>query len=51
MKVQVLNTSPSSTADYPVQLNDITNVYTSDVIATNGTVHVINGFLTTNLPQ
>jgi len=51
MKIQVINTSPSNTSDYPIQLNDILNVYTSSILATNGTVHVINGYLTTNLPQ
>jgi len=50
-KIQVINTSPSNTSDYPVQLNDVLNVYTSSILATNGTVHVINGYLTTNIPQ
>jgi hypothetical protein len=51
MKIQVINTSPSNTSDYPIQLNDILNVYTSSILATNGAVHVINGYLTTNIPQ
>jgi len=51
MKIQVINTSPSNTSDYPIQLNDVLNVYTSSILATNGTVHVINAYLTTNLPQ
>jgi hypothetical protein len=51
MYVQVVNSSPSNTSDYPIQLNDNLNVYTSSILATNGTVHVINGFLSTNIPQ
>ena len=51
IKIQVINSSPSNTSDYPIQLNDVLNVYTSSILATNGTVHVINGFLTTNQPQ
>jgi len=51
MKIQILNSSPSNTSDYPIQLNDILNVYTSSILATNGTVHVINAYLTTNQPQ
>jgi hypothetical protein len=51
MLIQVVNSSPSNTSDYPIQLNDNLNVATSSILATNGTVHVINGFLSTNLPQ
>jgi hypothetical protein len=51
MYIQVVNSSPSNTSDYPIQLNDVLNVYTSSILATNGTVHVINGFLSTNIPQ
>ncbi|MFT3827162.1 MAG: hypothetical protein QM731_24765 [Chitinophagaceae bacterium] len=51
MKIQVVNSSPSNTSDYPVQLNDVLNVATSSILATNGTVHVIAGYLTTNIPQ
>jgi hypothetical protein len=49
--IQVLNSSPSSQSDYPIQLNGNLNVSTSSILATNGTIHVINGFLNTNLPQ
>ncbi|SJZ46356.1 hypothetical protein [Sediminibacterium ginsengisoli] len=48
MQMQVLNSSPSNTSDYPIQLNTVLNVQTSSILATNGSVHVINGFLTTN---
>lgn len=51
MKIQILNSSPSNTSDYPIQLNDVLNVTTSSILATNGTVHVINAYLTTNIPQ
>jgi hypothetical protein len=51
MIFQVLNSSPSNTSDYPLQLNGNLNVATSSILATNGTVHVINGFLSTNIPQ
>lgn len=63
IKIQVLNSSPSNTSDYPVQLNDYLNVVTSDLFAygyDNGgagslvnnsvTVHVIDRFLPTNIP-
>ncbi len=51
MKIQVVNSSPSNTSDYPIQLNDVLNVTTSSILATNGTLHVINAYLTTNIPQ
>lgn len=50
MIMQILNSSPGNTSDYPVRLNDALNVYTSSILATNGTVHVIHAFLTTNQP-
>ncbi|WP_207535300.1 hypothetical protein [Desertivirga arenae] len=51
MTLQVLNSSPSNTSDYPVQLNGVRNVRTSSLLATNGVVHVIDRFLTTTVPQ
>jgi hypothetical protein len=51
MTIQVLNSSPSNTSDYPIQLNGIRNVRTSSIQATNGTIHAIDRFLTTTLPQ
>jgi hypothetical protein len=50
MSIQVLNSSPSNTSDYPIQLNGYLNVTTSSILATNGTLHVINSYLNTNLP-
>lgn len=61
MLIEVINTSPSNTSDYPIRLNNYLNVRTSDLIAdgydSNGTliknsvvVQVIDRFLTTNMP-
>jgi hypothetical protein len=50
MKIKVLNSSPSNTSDYPIQLNNVVNVRTSSLLATNGTIHVIDRFLTTTVP-
>lgn len=49
MKIQVLNSSPSNTSDYPIVLNETRNVRTSSILATNGTIHVIDRFLTTTV--
>jgi len=51
MNIQVLNSSPGNTSDYPIQLNDILNVQTSSILATNGSIHVINTFLSPTVPQ
>ena len=51
MKLKVLNSSPSNTSDYPVALNDLLNVRTSSILATNGSIHVIDRFLTTTIPE
>lgn len=51
MKLKVLNSSPSNTSDYPVVLNDVLNVRTSSILATNGSIHVIDRFLTTTVPE
>jgi hypothetical protein len=45
LRFKVINSSPSNTSDYPIVLNDIRNVRTSSLQATNGTVHVIDRFL------
>ncbi|MBO9198856.1 MULTISPECIES: hypothetical protein [Niastella] len=50
MKIKVLNSSPSNTSDYPIVLNNVINVRTSSLLATNGTIHVIDRFLTTTVP-
>ena len=50
MKIKVLNSSPSNTSDYPIVLNENRNVRTSSILATNGTIHVIDRYLTTTLP-
>ncbi|ADY52615.1 hypothetical protein Pedsa_2063 [Pseudopedobacter saltans DSM 12145] len=50
MTIKVLNSSPSNTSDYPIQLNDVLNVRTSSILATNGTVHVIGSFFSPALP-
>lgn len=51
MIIRVLNSSPSNTSDYPIVLNENRNVATSSIQATNGTIHAIDRFLTTTLPQ
>ena len=51
MNIQVLNSSPGNTSDYPIQLNDVLNVQTSSILATNGSIHVINTFLSPTVPQ
>lgn len=49
MKVKVLNSSPSNTSDYPIVLNEVRNVRTSSILATNGSIHAIDRFLTTTV--
>lgn len=49
LRFKVINASPSNTSDYPIVLNDVRNVRTSSLQATNGTVHVIDRFLPTTL--
>jgi hypothetical protein len=51
MKMRVLNSSPSNTSDYPIVLNESRNVRTSSILATNGSIHNIDRFLTTVNPQ
>ena len=51
MKLLVLNSSPSNTSDYPIVLNESRNVRTSSILATNGSIHAIDRFLTTTLPD
>ncbi|OQP47327.1 hypothetical protein A4H97_07435 [Niastella yeongjuensis] len=50
MKIKVLNSSPSNTSDFPIVLNNVINARTSSLLATNGTIHVIDRFLTTTVP-
>jgi len=47
--IKVLNSSPSNTSDYPIQLNDVRNARTSSLLMTNGVAHVIDRFLTTTI--
>jgi hypothetical protein len=42
MRLKVLNSSPGNTSDYPIQINSTTNVYSSDYLATNGVLQVMN---------
>jgi hypothetical protein len=51
MTIKVLNSSPSNTSDYPIVLNEVLNVRTSSIQATNGSIHVIGGVLTTSIPE
>ena len=51
MQIKVLNSSPSNTSDYPIVLNDNRNVRTSSILATNGSIHAIDRFLTTTKPD
>ncbi|MGN6416958.1 MAG: hypothetical protein ACTHMC_05685 [Pseudobacter sp.] len=45
IRFKVLNSSPSNTSDYPIVVNDVRNVRTSSLLATNGTVHVIDRYV------
>ncbi|WEK18901.1 MAG: hypothetical protein P0Y49_19190 [Candidatus Pedobacter colombiensis] len=48
---RIASISPGSQQDYPVVINDNTNyVRTSDIVATNGTIHVVEKFVTPVLP-
>ena len=51
MTLKVLNSSPSNTSDYPIVLNESRNVRTSSILATNGSIHAIDRFLTTTKPD
>lgn len=51
IKIKVLNSSPSNTSDYPIQLNNTVNAVTSSLLATNGAIHVLGAYLTTNVPE
>ena len=51
MKIKVLNSSPSNTSDYPIVLNESRNVRTSSILATNGSIHAVDRFVTTTKPD
>jgi hypothetical protein len=51
MTLKVLNSSPSNTSDYPIVINENRNVRTSSILATNGSIHAVDRFVTTTLPQ
>jgi hypothetical protein len=42
MKLKVLDASPGNQSDYPIQINSTYNVYSSDYLATNGVLQVMN---------
>jgi hypothetical protein len=50
MLLRVLNSSPSNTSDYPLQVNNVYNMRTSSILATNGTIHVAGAYLIPMLP-
>jgi hypothetical protein len=50
-KIKVLNSSPSNTSDYPIVLNESRNVRTSSILATNGSIHAVDRFVTTTKPD
>ena len=50
MLLRVLNSSPSNTSDYPLQVNNTFNMRTSSILATNGTIHVAGAYLIPMLP-
>ncbi|MET3114141.1 hypothetical protein AAKU52_001874 [Pedobacter sp. CG_S7] len=50
MLIKVLNSSPSNTSDYPIQLNDLVNIRTSSLLATNGSIHVLGNYFSPVLP-
>lgn len=51
MRIKVLDSSPGNTSDYPLQINDTYNVYSSDYLATNGVIQVMNSPISPVLPQ
>lgn len=52
MYMRISNGPNGNTQDYPIILNDNNNnVRTSDILATNGTVHVVERFVTPILPD
>ena len=51
MQIKVLNSSPSNTSDYPIVLNESRNVRTSSILATNGSIHAVDRFVTTTKPD
>lgn len=51
MSIKVLNSSPSNTSDYPIVLNESRNVRTSSILATNGSIHAVDRFVTTTKPD
>jgi hypothetical protein len=51
IRMKVLNSSPSTSSDYPLVINGTYNVATSDLLATNGVVQVIAIPVTPILPQ
>lgn len=50
MYIEVLNASPSNTSNYPITVNDVFYVATSDLLATNAVVDVISTPIYPNLP-
>ncbi|HEX6180915.1 MAG TPA: hypothetical protein VFZ47_06685 [Chitinophagaceae bacterium] len=51
MTLKVLNSSPSNTSDYPIVVNESRNVRTSSILATNGSIHAVDRFVTTTKPD
>jgi len=51
MQIKVLNSSPSNTSDYPIVLNESRNVRTSSILATNGSIHAVDRYVTTTKPD
>ena len=50
LKMKVLDSSPSNTSDYPLYLNDVTAVQTSDLLATNGVLQSLNVIFSPSQP-
>jgi hypothetical protein len=50
MLLRILNSSPSNTSDYPLQINNTLNMRTSSILATNGTIHVAGSYVVPMLP-
>lgn len=50
MLLRVLNSSPSNTSDYPLQINNAHNMRTSSLLATNGSIHVAGAYVIPQLP-
>jgi hypothetical protein len=51
LNIRVQNASPSNTSDYPLMINNLIAVTTSDLLATNGVIQVVAGVVSPAILQ